>query len=334
MRDESFTEFQIATALAQVAIPKGLALLVGDIYKVSHDPMIDRTEIKFFPPSLKQGFLFWREGRLAGGEVVDLQLQRMIETTGGVLGNSVIESIRQKTNSVWVAQRFVDGFIFDQNQKKAMRAGNRFRLTFEKFFDGAQLVRFGEVLWSSLEANGRSFERFYKPTKNGGLFVSQDMAMDQRPLYSPVDYLRVSSLFQMHRFHPIRRRYQAHLGIDFAVPEGTPIYAAYSGVVTTAGYNRAAGLHVKVEHPNGMESIYVHLESIDDGIVKGTYVPAGELVGHVGCTGYCTSPHLHFGVKYLGKLVDPVLYVRPYSFRQKEYALEKSSQVELLQPEN
>jgi murein DD-endopeptidase MepM/ murein hydrolase activator NlpD len=331
LREEGFSEVQIATALSQVAIPKGLALLVGDIFKVTRDQMLDRTEIKFYPPSLKHGFLFWREGRVAGGEAVELQLKRVIETSAGSLGGSAVESLRVKTGSVWVAQRFMDGYTFDLNKKRIAKQGAKFRLTFEKYFDGAQLVRYGEVIWSTLETEGQTYTRYFKTTRGGGVFVSPDLELDQRPLYSPVDYLRISSLFQLRRFHPIRKRYQAHQGIDFPLPEGSPIYAAYSGVVSVAGYSRAAGNHVTISHPNGMETMYLHLESIPEDLEKGQYIPAGKLLGAVGCTGYCTSPHLHFAVKHQGRLVDPILFVRPYSFRQKGFALQKSAELELLQ---
>lgn len=97
-----------------------------------------------------------------------------------------------------------------------------------------------------------------------------------------------------------------HKGTDFAVPIGTNVYAAAAGKViavqTTEGTNDF-GLHVKLDHGNGYETIYAHLSQV---LVKiGDEVQKGQLIGKSGESGRVTGPHLHFEVRKNGAAVDP-----------------------------
>lgn len=80
----------------------------------------------------------------------------------------------------------------------------------------------------------------------------------------------------------------------------TPIYAAASGLVTiskTSGWNGGAGKYVKINHPNGTQTIYAHLNDLSVG--EGERVQRGQAIGKMGNTGRVRGPtgcHLHFGV--------------------------------------
>lgn len=85
-------------------------------------------------------------------------------------------------------------------------------------------------------------------------------------------------------------------GIDMAMPKGTPIHVAASGIVTLArnGYNGGFGNLVIISHPNGTETLYAHQSKIATS--TGAQVAQGEVIGYVGSTGRSTGPHLHFEV--------------------------------------
>lgn len=99
-----------------------------------------------------------------------------------------------------------------------------------------------------------------------------------------------------------------HEGVDFAVPQGTPIYAASDGVVTDAKPNGGYGNYVRIEHADGVATAYGHLSRFAPGVKPGTKVVRGELVGFSGNTGRSTGPHLHFEVLSDGKPVDPLVH--------------------------
>lgn len=118
---------------------------------------------------------------------------------------------------------------------------------------------------------------------------------------------RVSSPYGW-RTHPIKGRSQFHGGIDLAARYGTQVPAAAGGTVVTADDQGSYGLTVVIRHPNGFESRYAHLSSLD--VKVGDAVTQGQQVGRVGSTGRSTGPHLHFEVTQAGRRVDPEQFVR------------------------
>lgn len=123
----------------------------------------------------------------------------------------------------------------------------------------------------------------------------------------PLKSYTVTSAFGM-RVHPISGVYKMHEGVDLSAPQGTPIYAAKSGKVTTTSYQAGgAGYYVSINHGDGFSSVYMHMTHY---IVKpGNYVNAGQVIGYVGSTGGSTGPHLHFGISYNGTYVNPMNYI-------------------------
>jgi len=98
-----------------------------------------------------------------------------------------------------------------------------------------------------------------------------------------------------------------HPGIDIGVPTGTPIHAAGSGTVVWCGWMSGYGNLVMIDHHNGLATLYGHQSRIAVGCNQ--EVSQGETIGYVGCTGFCTGPHLHFEVRVNGTPVDPLAYL-------------------------
>lgn len=101
--------------------------------------------------------------------------------------------------------------------------------------------------------------------------------------------------------------YEFHNGVDFAAPEGTPVYATAAGTVSEMGWNPIFGLMVLIDHGNGLHTLYGHLSSTY--VEKGQQVQQSALIGAVGSTGRSTGPHLHYTVYRYGVAVDPLPYV-------------------------
>lgn len=99
----------------------------------------------------------------------------------------------------------------------------------------------------------------------------------------------------------------SHLALDIAAPYGSPVVAAQSGTVTSAGWrNNGGGLVISIDHGNGMTTVYNHLGSI--WVSPGQYVGAGQPIAGTGCTGTCTGPHTHFEVIVNGVIDNPLRY--------------------------
>lgn len=113
---------------------------------------------------------------------------------------------------------------------------------------------------------------------------------------------RVSSEFGSRR-RPNAKASANHQGVDYAVPEGTPVAAAAEGEVIFAGRRGNYGNRVVIRHADGSESTYSHLSGFD--VRVGDQVAAGQAVARSGSTGNVTGPHLHFEIRHGGGYVDP-----------------------------
>ena len=96
-----------------------------------------------------------------------------------------------------------------------------------------------------------------------------------------------------------------HNGFDIAAPEGTNIYAMTTSVVAITGIFFYNGKFVLLDHGSGFSSIYIHMSSIN--VEVGDYILTGEKIGEVGSTGRSTGNHLHWGVGWNSRRIDPEL---------------------------
>ena len=102
--------------------------------------------------------------------------------------------------------------------------------------------------------------------------------------------------------------YHKGIDIDGFGHSGAPIVAAASGQVVLASWlDYGYGNYVIIEHADGSRTLYAHLSDIY--VAQGQFVAQGEAIGALGCTGYCTGPHLHFEVHIGGGPVDPLAYL-------------------------
>ncbi|AKA71289.1 peptidoglycan DD-metalloendopeptidase family protein [Clostridium scatologenes] len=99
-----------------------------------------------------------------------------------------------------------------------------------------------------------------------------------------------------------------HQGIDIGASMGAPICAAMDGKVFCTEWEDGYGNVIKIDHGNGMQTIYAHCSKICSNI--GEYVKRGEKIGEVGSTGRSTGPHVHFEVRVNGKPENPLNYLQ------------------------
>ncbi len=141
------------------------------------------------------------------------------------------------------------------------------------------------------------------------LIKNQDVKLACIPAIQPVsnkDLTRIASGFGM-RIDPVYGTPKMHKGLDFAAPQGTPIYATANGTVAVAGFTDGGyGNHVEINHGYGYETIYGHMVKVK--VHSGESVTRGEVIGWVGSTGKSTGPHCHYEIHVNGEAVDPVYF--------------------------
>ena len=121
----------------------------------------------------------------------------------------------------------------------------------------------------------------------------------------PVTGFAITSSFG-NRIHPLFGNVRFHKGIDLGTPTGTPIRAARDGRVVSAGWGQGYGNRIIIDHGNGYETLYAHLDRL---VVKvGDRVTKEAVIGLSGSTGYVTGPHLHFEIRFNQVAQNPMNY--------------------------
>lgn len=138
---------------------------------------------------------------------------------------------------------------------------------------------------------------------NSGVVLTYDGGKFVFPVKT---YTRVSDDYGP-RIHPTLHVPQFHNGVDLASPKGTPIYAAYDGVVVAADYSTTMGNYVMIDHGSGLYTIYMHASKLE--VKKDEIVVRGDTIAKVGSTGRSTGNHLHFSVRLNGSYVSPWDYI-------------------------
>lgn len=123
----------------------------------------------------------------------------------------------------------------------------------------------------------------------------------------PVQVGYISSGFG-RRIDPFTGKVARHEGLDFATGDvGAEVFAMAAGVVTFAGERAGYGKMVRIDHGNGLETLYAHDQKL---LVKeGDVVKKGQIIALSGSSGRSSGPHVHFEVHKNGRVVDPASYI-------------------------
>lgn len=216
--------------------------------------------------------------------------------------------IIKETGSVKLATIFVSSFKHSLNFKRDLRKGDRLAMIYEQKYRLGKQFSMPTLKAAMIEMRGK---KHYIYLNDDGRFYNEEAKeIEGFLLGNPVRGARISSRFTKRRFHPVLKKYRAHLGVDYAASRGTPIAAAGSGRVTFIGRTRGYGKLIKIQHEDGYMTLYAHQSSFRKGIRNGSYVKKGQIIGYVGSTGLSTGPHLHFGLYKNNQAIDPLRVVQ------------------------
>lgn len=231
----------------------------------------------------------------------------------GVIHSSLSETMESLGMSAELTDRFVDIFGWQVDFQR-LQPGDKFKLIYEEQQVEGVSIGIGKI-------NGIYFEHFDHPyyafpfDQGNGLdyFDENGKSLRKALLKYPIKFTRISSRYSKHRFHPVQKRWKAHLGTDFAAPTGTPIRSVGDGIVTDARYTSANGNYVKIRHNATYTTQYLHMSKIASGLRAGDRVRQDQVIGYVGSTGLATGPHLCYRFWKNGVQVDALRVELPAS---------------------
>ncbi|MBK6266644.1 peptidoglycan DD-metalloendopeptidase family protein [Marivirga sp. S37H4] len=192
--------------------------------------------------------------------------------------------------------------------------GDKFKILYTERTIEGQSVGIEEIIGAELIHYNSPFLSIAFDQGDGtDYFDEEGKSLRKAFLRYPVKFTRISSRYTKKRFHPVQKRYKAHLGTDYAAATGTPIYAAGDGVITKAAYEKYNGKNVKIRHNGTYSTQYLHMSRIASGIKSGSKVKQGQLIGYVGSTGLASGPHLCYRFWKNGQQVDALKVDLPSS---------------------
>ncbi len=232
------------------------------------------------------------------------------KSIGGVIeeGSSLYLSVQNELSNNAIAAQLVDEiantYAWTIDFFK-LYPEDEYKVIFEEKSVEGEAVGVGKIKAVYFKHKEQDFYGFaYKQNDKLAFFDEKGQGLKKAFLKAPLKFSRLSSPFSSNRFHPVQKRWKAHLGTDYAAPTGTPILATADGVVEAATRTAANGNYVKLKHNSTYQTGYLHMSKIAKGVKPGVRVKQGDVIGFVGSTGLATGPHVCYRFWKNGKQID------------------------------
>jgi murein DD-endopeptidase MepM/ murein hydrolase activator NlpD len=277
----------------------------GDAIKVTHTD----GEIKELSRQVSetQTLKVVREDDGFAAKMISNPVETKIRSAAATIDSSLFQAAEAAKISDAVALKLANVFAWDIDFVLDIREGDHFTAVYEQIYQDGKYLRDGEVLAAEFVNNGKVFRavRFASAGGQASYYTPQGKPMRKAFLRAPVEFTRVSSVFNPHRLHPILNTIRGHMGTDYAAPIGTPVHASGDGRISFEGQRGGYGNAILLAHSNSVATLYGHLSRFAKNVRVGSHVQQGEIIGYVGMTGLATGPHLHYEYLMNGVHKDP-----------------------------
>jgi murein DD-endopeptidase MepM/ murein hydrolase activator NlpD len=220
----------------------------------------------------------------------------------GVIDTSLTQAGLKAGLSNEFIMQLTNIFAWDIDFATNLKNGDQFTVVYDES-NGLN----GQILAAEFVTGGKTYTAIRYKDSEGQInyYSPEGKPMRKVFLSAPVDFIRISSGFDVNRKHPILNRIRAHKGVDYAARTGTPVKAAGNGKVLFIGRKGGYGQVLIIEHGEHFETLYAHLSDFKRGLQMGDSVEQGQIVGYVGQTGLATGPHLHYEFRVDGVHQNP-----------------------------
>ncbi|MFM2376625.1 MAG: hypothetical protein RLZZ165_1722 [Bacteroidota bacterium] len=222
------------------------------------------------------------------------KLQVIERAAGGVISSSLWNTFTENDLDPQLAIAMAEIYAWSIDFFQLQR-DDYFKVLFEEKWVEGERIGIGEIKGAYFNHAGKPFYAVkYDQDSVLDYFDENALSLKKAFLKAPLQFRRISSIFNHARFHPILKIRRPHLGTDYAAETGTPIWSIGNGSVVQATFNRGCGNFVEIKHNGTYTTRYLHMSGFAPGIRAGTRVQQGQTIGYVGQTGLATGPHLHF----------------------------------------
>jgi murein DD-endopeptidase MepM/ murein hydrolase activator NlpD len=260
-------------------------------------------------------------------DVCQREIKVVEKSVSGIIESSLSQTIEESGISYELTNKFVDIFGWQVDFQR-LQKGDKFKLIYEETQVEGKSYGIKQISAIYFEHFGKDYYAFPFDQGDGqSYFDEEGKSLRKALLKYPIEFTRISSRYNLNRFHPVQKRWKAHLGTDFAAPVGTPIRSVGDGYVVEAQFKYNNGNYVKIKHNGTYTTQYLHMSRIASGIRAGMHVRQGETIGYVGSTGLASGPHLCYRFWKNGVQVDALKADLPPSEPVKKDHLEEYEKV-------
>lgn len=194
-----------------------------------------------------------------------------------------------------------------------IQKGDSFKVMYEELHLNGKMIGTGKILAAEFTNSNKTYKavRYTDKEGNTSYYTPEGKGMHKAFLRSPIEFARISSHFSLNRKHPVLHIIRAHKGTDYAAARGTPIRSTGNGKIIFAGRKGGYGNCIVIQHGQGIETLYGHMNGFAKGMRTGTKVSQGDVIGYVGSTGLASGPHLHYEFHVNGQVRNPVTVPLP-----------------------
>ena len=242
-----------------------------------------------------------------------LQVKKHMESQAFVIKRSLFADGLKAGVPASVLSQLSDVFGWQVDLTRGLKRGDRFKILYET--DVAHDM--AHVLYAAHCQKTRCHEalEFLSGTEFAYFTANGQPSSPMMLRYPLKTYRRISSYFNLRRFHPVLHKRRPHRGVDFAAPLGTPILATADGKVLFKGRRTGYGNTVELQHGTHYQTRYAHMAWFAPHMYRGKIVKRGDVIGFVGHTGLATGNHVHYEVHINGKVVNPLTAKLPRAKR-------------------
>ena len=263
-----------------------------------------------FAPAIDEDITITRE--TAGGfnaQTVKKTLEVHHHRAGATIDSSLYLAGMQAGIPADIVIEMIRMFSYKVDFQRDLQPGDSFEVYYDYYYTTqGQPAKTGNISFARMRLSGKDIVLYrYAPDgeATADYFDAKGQSAKGLLMKTPVDGARISSGFGS-RLHPILGFTRMHQGVDFAVPQGTPVMAAGAGTISFMGWANGYGNFVVINHSNSYATAYGHLSRFAAGLHRGAHLSQGEVFAYSGMTGLATGPHLHYEIRVSGKQVNPL----------------------------
>lgn len=257
-----------------------------------------------------------RENDTFNVEISSKTIETTIASTVGTIHNSLFFDGKHAGLSDKLILQLADIFAFDIDFALDIKENDTFSVVYEKRIAEGEDIGTGNILAAEFNNNGKIYRavRFQDKSGSAQYYRPNGEGLRKAFVRTPVDFIRISSPFNLKRKHPILNKIRAHKGVDYAAKTGTPVKVTGDGKIQFLGRQNGYGRVIIVQHDDKRYStLYAHLSAFNNRFKQGGTVKQGDIIGYVGQSGLASGPHLHYEFRVNGEHRDPLSVALPNS---------------------